>query len=181
MGRQSDQLSKPSRLAGSFHAKAGKPAGIRFKLNSLLDEEFVEKFYEASKSGVKIELLIRGICALQPGIPGLSENIRVRSILGRFLEHSRIYYFRNGGAEDYYIGSADMMHRNLDRRVESLVRIESDKHKVRLKGILDDSLSDQYSTWKLAEDNQWVRHISDADGTYLVNFQDHFIDKHNRA
>jgi polyphosphate kinase len=74
-----------------------------------------------------------------------------------------------------------MMHRNLDRRVESLVRIESDKHKERLKGILDDSLSDQYSTWKLAENNQWVRHISDADGKYLVNFQDHFIDKHNRA
>jgi polyphosphate kinase len=74
-----------------------------------------------------------------------------------------------------------MMHRNLDRRVESLVRIESDKHKERLKGILDDSLSDKYSTWKLAENNQWVRHINDADGKYLVNFQDHFIDKHNRA
>ena len=159
----------------------GKPAWIRFKLNSLLDEEIVAAIYEAADAGVKVEIVVRGICSLQLNNQPRRENIKVRSILGRFLEHSRIYYFRNGGAEDYYIGSADMMHRNLDRRVESLVRIESDKHKVRLKGILDDSLSDQYSTWKLAEDNQWVRHISDADGTYLVNFQDHFIDKHNRA
>ena len=159
----------------------GKPAWIRFKLNSLLDEEIVAAIYEAADAGVKVEIVVRGICSLQLKNQPRRENIKVRSILGRFLEHSRIYYFRNGGAEDYYIGSADMMHRNLDRRVESLVRIESDKHKERLKGILDDSLSDQYSTWKLAEDNQWVRHISDADGKYLVNFQDHFIDKHNRA
>jgi polyphosphate kinase len=159
----------------------GKPAWIRFKLNSLLDEEIVAAIYEAADAGVKVEIVVRGICSLQLNNQPRRENIKVRSILGRFLEHSRIYYFRNGGAEDYYIGSADMMHRNLDRRVESLVHIESDKHKVRLKGILDDSLSDQYSTWKLAEDNQWVRHISDADGKYLVNFQDHFIDKHNRA
>ena len=159
----------------------GKPAWIRFKLNSLLDEEIVAAIYEAADAGVKVEIVVRGICSLQLNNQPRRENIKVRSILGRFLEHSRIYYFRNGGAEDYYIGSADMMHRNLDRRVESLVRIESDKHKERLKGILDDSLSDQYSTWKLAENNQWVRHINDADGKYLVNFQDHFIDKHNRA
>jgi len=154
---------------------------MRIKLNSLLDEEIVAAIYEAADAGVKVEIVVRGICSLQLNNQPRRENIKVRSILGRFLEHSRIYYFRNGGAEDYYIGSADMMHRNLDRRVESLVRIESDKHKERLKGILDDSLSDQYSTWKLAENNQWVRHISDADGKYLVNFQDHFIDKHNRA
>ena len=159
----------------------GKPAWIRFKLNSLLDEEIVAAIYEAADAGVKVEIVVRGICSLQLNNQPRRENIKVRSILGRFLEHSRIYYFRNGGAEDYYIGSADMMHRNLDRRVESLVRIESDKHKERLKGILDDSLSDKYSTWKLAENNQWVRHINDADGKYLVNFQDHFIDKHNRA
>jgi len=159
----------------------GKPAWIRFKLNSLLDEEIVSAIYEAADAGVKVEIVVRGICSLQLNNQPRRENIKVRSILGRFLEHSRIYYFRNDGAEDYYIGSADMMHRNLDRRVESLVRIESDKHKERLKGILDDSLSDKYSTWKLAENNQWVRHINDADGKYLVNFQDHFIDKHNRA
>ena len=159
----------------------GKPAWIRLKLNSLLDEEMVSAIYEAADAGVKVEIVVRGICSLQLNTPARRENIKVRSILGRFLEHSRIYYFRNDGAEDYFIGSADMMQRNLDRRVESLVLIESEKHKVRLQGILDDSISDSYSTWKLDDENQWVRRIKDLDGNYLVNFQDHFIDKHNRA
>jgi len=159
----------------------GKPSWIRLKLNSLLDEEIVAAIYEAADAGVKVEIIVRGICSLQLNTQARRENIKVRSILGRFLEHSRIYYFRNDGAEEYFIGSADMMQRNLDRRVESLVRIESEKHKERLKGILDDSLSDQYSTWKLTDDNEWKRHITDTDGKYLVNFQDHFIDKHNRA
>ena len=159
----------------------GKPAWIRLKLNSLLDEEMVSAIYEAADAGVKVEIVVRGICSLQLNTPARRENIKVRSILGRFLEHSRIYYFRNDGAEDYFIGSADMMQRNLDRRVESLVRIESEKHKRRLQGILDDSISDSYSTWKLDDENQWVRRIKDVDGNYLVNFQDHFIDKHNRA
>jgi polyphosphate kinase len=163
------------------HHLDGKPAWIRLKLNSLLDEEMVSAVYEAADAGVKVEIVVRGICSLQLNTPARRENIKVRSILGRFLEHSRIYYFRNDGAEDYFIGSADMMQRNLDRRVESLVRIESEKHKVRLQGILDDSISDSYSTWKLDDDNQWVRNIKDVDGNYLVNFQDHFIDKHNRA
>jgi len=159
----------------------GKPSWIRLKLNSLLDEEIVASIYEAADAGVKVEIIVRGICSLQLNTQARRENIKVRSILGRFLEHSRIYYFRNDGAEEYFIGSADMMQRNLDRRVESLVRIESERHKERLKGILDDSLSDQYSTWKLTDDNEWKRHITDSDGKYLVNFQDHFIDKHNRA
>jgi polyphosphate kinase len=159
----------------------GKPAWIRLKLNSLLDEEIVAAIYEAADAGVKVEIVVRGICSLQLNTQARRENIKVRSILGRFLEHSRIYYFRNDGAEEYFIGSADMMQRNLDRRVESLVRIDSGKHKERLKGILDDSISDQYSTWKLTDDNQWSRHIRDSEGNYLVNFQDHFIDKHNRA
>ena len=163
------------------HHLDGKPAWIRLKLNSLLDEEMVSAIYEAADAGVKVEIVVRGICSLQLNTPSRRENIKVRSILGRFLEHSRIYYFRNDGAEDYFIGSADLMQRNLDRRVESLVRIESEKHKVRLQGILDDSISDSYSTWKLDDDNQWVRNIKDVDGNYLVNFQDHFIDKHNRA
>jgi polyphosphate kinase len=163
------------------HHLEGKPAWIRLKLNSLLDEEIISAIYEAADAGVKVEIIVRGICSLQLNTPARQENIKVRSILGRFLEHSRIYYFRNNGAEDYFIGSADMMHRNLDRRVESLVSIEAEKHKVRLQGILDDSVSDQYSTWKLDEENQWVRHIKDVDGNYLVNFQDHFIEKHNRA
>jgi polyphosphate kinase len=159
----------------------GKPAWIRLKLNSLLDEEIVAAIYNAADAGVKVEIVVRGICSLQLNTQARRENIKVRSILGRFLEHSRIYYFRNDGAEDYFIGSADMMQRNLDRRVESLVRIESEKHKERLKGILDDSMSDQYSTWKLTDDNQWVRNVTNPEGAYLVNFQDHFIDKHNRA
>ena len=159
----------------------GKPSWIRLKLNSLLDEEIVAAIYEAADAGVKVEIVVRGICSLQLNTQARRENIKVRSILGRFLEHSRIYYFRNDGAEEYLIGSADMMQRNLDRRVESLVRIESEKHKERLKGILDDSMSDQYSTWRLTDDNQWSRHITDSEGKFLVNFQDHFIDKHNRA
>ncbi|NBU57723.1 MAG: RNA degradosome polyphosphate kinase, partial [Actinobacteria bacterium] len=125
--------------------------------------------------------VVRGICSIRLNTQARRENIKVRSILGRFLEHSRIYYFRNDGAEDYFIGSADMMHRNLDRRVEALVHIESDKHKVRLQGILDDSMSDQYSTWKLTDENQWQRNIKDFDGNLLVNFQDHFVDRHNRS
>ena len=159
----------------------GKPSWIRLKLNSLLDEEIVAAIYEAADAGVKVEIIVRGICSLQLNTQARRENIKVRSILGRFLEHSRIYYFRNDGADEYFIGSADMMQRNLDRRVESLVRIDSEKHKERLKGILDDSVSDQYSTWKLTDDNQWSRRITDSEGKYLVNFQDHFIDKHNRA
>ena len=138
------------------NVKSGKPAGIRFKLNSLLDEEFIEKFYEASKSGVKIELLIRGICALQPGIPAVSENIHVRSILGRFLEHSRIFHFVNGGKDEYWIGSADLMHRNLDRRVESLVRIQDAGHISSLNHILTEGLSAESSGWTL-EKTKWTR------------------------
>ena len=162
-------------------ARAGRPAGIFAKVNSLVDPEVIRALQEASNAGVQVDLVVRGICCLAPGVPGQSENIRVRSFLGRFLEHSRIYYFRNNGSEDYFIGSADVMHRNLDRRVEALVRIDSEKHKERLKSILDDSVSDKYSTWKLSDTNQWLRSIRSADGQLLVNFQDHFIDKHNRS
>ena len=110
-----------------YNHETGKPAYIQIKLNSLLDEEFINLFYKASKAGVKIDLIVRGICALRAGIPGLSENIRVRSILGRFLEHSRIFHFANGGDDEYWIGSADLMHRNLDRRVDgSWFRVTKD-------------------------------------------------------
>jgi polyphosphate kinase len=159
----------------------GKPSWIRLKLNSLLDEEIIASLYVAAEAGVKVEIVVRGICSLQLTNQARRENIKVRSILGRFLEHSRIYYFRNNESEDYFIGSADVMHRNLDRRVEALVRIDSEKHKDRLKSILDDSVSDKYSTWKLSDTNQWIRTIRSADGQLLVNFQDHFIDKHNRS
>lgn len=159
----------------------GKSAWIRLKLNSLLDEEIIDSIYEAADAGVKVEVVVRGICSLKLSTQARQENIKVRSILGRFLEHSRIYYFHNAGAEEYFIGSADIMHRNLDRRVEALVRLESPKHKEVLKNILDDSMSDKYSTWALTAENTWVRHVTDFDGNLLVNFQDHFIDKHNRA
>ena len=138
------------------HAKNRRPAGIQFKLNSILDEYFVAKLYEASQAGVKIELLIRGICAVQPGIKGVSENITVKSILGRFLEHSRIYHFVNGGDDEYWIGSADLMGRNLDRRVESLVLIQRKEHQSRLQDLLNLGLSDETSSWQLKE-TTWSR------------------------
>mgnify|MGYP000235483570 CR=1 FL=1 len=159
----------------------GKTAWIRLKLNSLLDEEIIAALYEAADAGVKIEIIVRGICALQFSTQAQLDNIKVRSILGRFLEHSRIYYFKNDGAEEYYIGSADVMQRNLDRRVEALVRIDAEKHKDRLRHILDDSVSENYSTWSLLDDNQWQRKARDFDGNLLVNFQDYFVEKHNRA
>ena len=138
------------------HAKNSRPAGIQFKLNSILDEGFVAKLYEASQAGVKIELLIRGICAVQPRVKGVSENITVKSILGRFLEHSRIYHFTNGGQDEYWIGSADLMGRNLDRRVESLVLIQRKEHMTRLQGLLDLGLSEETSSWEL-EETTWTR------------------------
>jgi len=148
------------------NVKDGMPAGVQFKLNSLLDEEFVEKLYEASQAGVHVDLLIRGICALRPGIPGLSENIKVRSILGRFLEHSRIFHFINAGEDEYWIGSADLMGRNLNRRVESLVRIDKKSHKEYLQEILDLGLSDDVSSWHLT-DEKWDRKTITNDGKSL--------------
>ena len=148
------------------NSKAGKPSGIKFKLNSILDESFVAKLYEASQAGVKIELLIRGICAVQPGLKGISENITVKSVLGRFLEHSRIFHFINGGESEYWIGSADLMGRNLDRRVESLIRVDRKEHHQRLQAILDLGLSDKVSSWTLAG-TEWVRKSINEQGKPL--------------
>jgi polyphosphate kinase len=155
------------------NAKDGMPAGIQFKLNSLLDEEFVEKLYEASQAGVSVDLVIRGICALKPGVPGMSENIKVRSILGRFLEHSRIFHFTNAGEDEYWIGSADLMGRNLNRRVESLVRIDKKSHKEYLQEILDIGLSDEVSSWHLTND-QWARHTTNSEGQKLKSMHSLF-------
>ena len=156
-----------------LNAKDGMPSGIQLKLNSLLDEEFVEKLYEASHAGVPVDLVIRGICALKPGVPGLSENIKVRSILGRFLEHSRIFHFTNAGEDEYWIGSADLMGRNLNRRVESLVRIDKKSHKEYLQEILDLGLSDEVSSWHL-KDDQWLRHTKNNKGESLKNMHSLF-------
>lgn len=162
------------------HAREGKAAKIRLKLNSILDEEFVQKFYEASQAGVEIELLVRGICSVQAGIPDLSENISARSVLGRFLEHSRIFYFLNGGDEEYWIGSADLMHRNLDRRVECLVRIYSPAHISQLQEILDVGLSDQTQSWHLAG-THWKRRSVSDDGQRLTDAHSHHLTKNPKG
>lgn len=157
------------------NAKAGRASGIQFKLNSILDEGFVAKLYEASQAGVKIELLIRGICAVQPGIKDVSENITVKSILGRFLEHSRIYHFVNGGEDEYWIGSADLMGRNLDRRVESLVEVQRKEHQGRLQGLLNIGLSEESSSWQLNE-TTWIRPSKKS----LKNVHAELIDQYSK-
>ena len=162
------------------HAHAGKEAHIRLKLNSILDEEFVEKFYEASAAGVKIDLLVRGICSVQAGVPGLSENITARSVLGRFLEHSRIFYFLNDGESEYWIGSADLMHRNLDRRVECLVRIYNQPHVAQLKEILDIGLSDNTQSWHL-NGQAWNRRSVSETGALLLDAHSHHLNENPKG
>ncbi len=159
--------------------KAGKPAGIQLKLNSILDEGFVEKIYQASQAGVKIELLVRGICAVQPGIKVVSENITVKSVLGRFLEHSRIFHFVNGGNNEYWLGSADLMGRNLDRRVESLVRIDKKEHQHRLQEILDLGLSADSSSWQLSGID-WKRVSKNNKGEGLLDVHSAFIHTYSK-
>lgn len=160
--------------------KAGKPSGIRFKLNSLLDEEIIEALYKASAIGVPVKLVVRGICALKAGLPGLSENIVVRSVLGRFLEHTRIYNFVSAGSNEYWIGSADLMHRNLDRRIESLIRVERMDHKLELDQAISEDLSDDLSTWHLVEGDKWRRKVSDASGKRLQTPQEVMINRKRR-
>ena len=145
------------------HHAAGRPAGIRIKVNSLVDEAVIDKLYEASRAGVQVDLVIRGICTLRPGVPGLSENIRVHSILGRFLEHSRIYWFAGGGEPEAWMGSADQMHRNLDRRVEVLVRVPTAAHTVQLGELLARSVDPETTSWHLGPDGQWKRYVGSSD------------------
>ena len=159
---------------------AGKPSGIRFKLNSLLDEEIIEALYKASNVGVPVKLVVRGICALKAGVPGLSKNIVVRSVLGRFLEHTRIYNFVAAGENEYWIGSADLMHRNLDRRIESLIRVERSDHKLELDQAIAEDLSDDLSTWHLIEGDKWQRKVSDGAGNKLQTPQEVMIKRKRR-
>jgi polyphosphate kinase len=118
------------------HAKQGRPARIIIKTNAVTDDQMIRVLYRASQAGVPIDLIVRGICSLRPGIAGISENIRVRSIVGRFLEHSRIYWFENGGQDELYIGSADLMERNLDRRVETLTPVKDEDIRAHLRDVV---------------------------------------------
>lgn len=171
-------------------ARAGKEAWIKIKVNSIVDEKTIDALYRASQAGVKIDIVERGICALKPGVPGLSKNIRVRSILGRFLEHSRIYAFANSdgpqigegpaAGPEVWIGSADLMHRNLDRRVEALVRIVAPEQIDELIKYVDLQMADSTASWHMQADGTYVRHCKDEEGRPLVDSQEYLIKKHTR-
>lgn len=141
-------------------AKRGEPAHMIAKMNSLLDKGIIAKLYEASQAGVKIELIVRGICVIKPGIPGISENITVRSLVGRFLEHSRVFWFLNGGREEIYMGSADWMPRNLNDRVELMIPVKDPDLCRRLKGMVDSELSDNQKAHIMQSDGTWIKTIA---------------------
>jgi len=157
--------------AEAEHARAGRPSGIRVKLNSIVDEQIIDALYLASQAGVPIDVWVRGICALRPGMPGYSETIRVRSVVGRYLEHSRLFSFHNEGDPVVFIGSADMMHRNLDRRVEALVRLTSPRHIEEVERLFDLAMADSTSSWYLEPDGEWTRHSVDEAGEPLDDMQ----------
>ena len=151
--------------------RAGRPAWIRLKVNSIIDEACIDALYRAGRAGVPVDIVVRGICGIRAGVPGLSDNIRVRSILGRYLEHSRVYAFCNDGDTDLFIGSADLMHRNLDRRVEELVRIADPAMVNELEWLVTHAASDAVSSWWLEPDGTWVRHVYGPDGERLEDIQ----------
>jgi polyphosphate kinase len=153
----------------------GQPARIQIKANALVDEVLIDALYRASQAGVPVDIWVRGICALRPGLPGVSETLRVRSILGRFLEHSRIFMFGAGDDPVVYIGSADLMHRNLDRRVESLVRLRSERHITELLRLMAIAMDDGTYSWRLAPDGTWTRVVTDDEGKPLLDLQTHMI------
>ena len=153
------------------NAEAGKPARIRIKVNSMVDEEIIDGLYRASMAGVKVDVWVRGICSLRVDLPGVSDNITVRSILGRYLEHSRLFMFDNDGSPIVYIGSADMMHRNLDRRVEALVRLSEPAHLQELHDLFDLAMDPHTNSWHLSEGGEWKR-VAEIDGAPLVDLQD---------
>ncbi len=158
------------------HHRAGRPARVRFKCNSLVDEAIIDALYRASQAGVPVDVWVRGICAIRPGVPGMSENIRVRSVLGRFLEHSRAYEFANGGDPECWIGSADLMHRNLDRRVEVLVKL-GPEHSAQVAALFDLGFADSTKAWIEASDGTWTLHDTTADGQPVVDMQEFLIEQ----
>jgi polyphosphate kinase len=153
------------------HHRAGRPARIRFKVNSIVDEAIIDALYRASQAGVPIDLWVRGICRVRPGVEGLSETIRVRSILGRYLEHSRVFSFANGEDPQVFIGSADIMHRNLDRRIETLVRLSDLGQLEEIAALFDLAMSDHTASWWLEESGEWTRHATTAGGDELQDLQ----------
>ncbi|MDR1791482.1 MAG: RNA degradosome polyphosphate kinase [Propionibacteriaceae bacterium] len=159
--------------------RAGKPARIRIKVNSVVDEAITDALYRASQAGVPVDLWVRGICSVQPGVPGLSENIRVRSILGRFLEHSRMFWFANGGNPRVAIGSSDLMHRNLDRRIEVLVGISHKRHIAQIEKLFDLAFDEGTASWWLNGD-VWTKRTEDAEGKPLRDIQEYLISEVNQ-
>jgi polyphosphate kinase len=178
-GSVRDGLIERIRAEAVNHA-AGEPARIRIKANSIVDEAIIDELYLASQAGVPIDLLTRGICALRPGVSGLSDTIRVRSILGRFLEHSRVFWFENAGSPEAWLGSADMMHRNLDRRVEALVRLPGQAQVDEVGRLLDLAFSEGTAAWRLEPSGAWERHAFDADGAPLRDMQEVLIQTKRR-
>ncbi|TFD71353.1 RNA degradosome polyphosphate kinase [Cryobacterium gelidum] len=161
--------------AETDNALQGKTSGIRIKVNSMVDEDIIDSLYRASQAGVHVDVWVRGICSLKPGVAGMSENIRVRSLLGRYLEHSRIFSFHNLGESQVYIGSADMMHRNLDRRVEALVRLMDPEHLVEIEALFERAMDSRTSSWWLDDTGQWTRHDVDEHGVHLDDMQNRLM------
>ena len=164
------------------NAEAGRRARVRMKVNSIVDERIIDALYRASRAGVEVEVWVRGISSIRAGVPGLSENIKVRSILGRYLEHSRVFAFLNDGDEEVFIGSADMMHRNLDRRVEALIQLTSTQHMKDITSLFDRAMSDETATWHAMPDGTWERRAYAEDGTSLNDLQrDRMLEIHRRT
>jgi polyphosphate kinase len=158
------------------HAAAGKPARILIKVNALTDPKMIRALYKASIAGVRIDLLVRGMCCLRPGMPGVSEHIRVRSVIGRFLEHSRAYWFANNGEPKLYLSSADLMERNLDRRVECAFPIEGKKLQQRILGALELYLADNVGAAELQADGSY-RPVARAPDEAVLDAQQQLLEK----
>jgi polyphosphate kinase len=151
------------------HALAGRPAQIKAKMNALVDPRIIQRLYAASQAGVSIDLLVRGMCSLRPGLAGISDNIRVSSVIGRFLEHSRVFWFTNGGDDELYLGSADWMPRNLDRRVEAITPIEDPMLRQQLQNLLDAYLADNCSAWDMGSDGQFSQRQPESEMHAIQN------------